>query len=133
MISVSGRNRDVLSPEEHEQRRVAAQAARDEIDAVLRKLGVPDESVALLRPYFDRQGWVTQIPTQRNKRMALLDLLAQRFVPGQLYSEARVNLIIGQFHPDWAALRRYLVDEQFLDRRDGMYWRAGGTFEVDRQ
>lgn len=29
-----------------------------------------------------------------------------------------------------AALRRYLVDEEFLHRRDGFYWRAGGTFEV---
>ena len=34
-------------------------------------------------------------------------------------------------HPDYAALRRYLVDEEFLHRRDGYYWRAGGTFAVD--
>ena len=30
-----------------------------------------------------------------------------------------------------AALRRYLVDEEFLERRQGFYWRAGGTFELD--
>jgi hypothetical protein len=30
------------------------------------------------------------------------------------------------FHPDFAALRRYLVDEGFLTREDGVYWRSGG-------
>ena len=43
------------------------------------------------------------------------------------YSEAMVNLILGQRHPDTAALRRYLVDEGFLDRSDGQYWRSGGS------
>ncbi|HEV7148233.1 MAG TPA: DUF2087 domain-containing protein [Pedococcus sp.] len=33
------------------------------------------------------------------------------------------------FHDDVAALRRYLVDEGFLDRRDGQYWRAGGSVD----
>jgi hypothetical protein len=29
------------------------------------------------------------------------------------------------------ALRRYMVEEELMDRRDGIYWRAGGTFELD--
>ena len=41
---------------------------------------------------------------------------SQRFEPGRRYSENMVNLIIGQVHPDTAALRRYLVDEGMLDR-----------------
>jgi hypothetical protein len=41
-----------------------------------------------------------------------------------------VNLMLGKWHADTAALRRYLVDEGFLDRADGVYWRAGGTVEV---
>ncbi|WP_235531297.1 DUF2087 domain-containing protein [Phycicoccus sp. Soil748] len=28
-----------------------------------------------------------------------------------------------------AALRRYLVEEGFMDRRDGRYWPAGGTVD----
>jgi len=31
---------------------------------------------------------------------------------------------------DTAALRRYLVDEGFLDREAGDYWRAGGSYDV---
>ena len=34
------------------------------------------------------------------------------------------------FHDDYAALRRYLVDEQFLTREANVYWRSGGTIEV---
>lgn len=36
----------------------------------------------------------------------------------------------GRCHDDFAALRRYLVDEGFLARRDGYYWRSGGTVHV---
>ena len=38
-----------------------------------------------------------------------------------------VNLMLGKWHADTAALRRYLVDEGFLDRESGVYWRVGGT------
>lgn len=39
---------------------------------------------------------------------------------------------LGRFNRDWSSLRRYLVDEGLLDRRDGMYWQIGGTFDVGR-
>ena len=61
------------------------------------------------------------------KRLVILDLLAQEFEPGRRYSEPMVNLMLGKWHADTAALRRYLVDEGFLDREAGEYWRSGGT------
>jgi hypothetical protein len=39
-----------------------------------------------------------------------------------------VNLMLAQVHPDTAALRRYLVDDGFMTRERGEYWRSGGTF-----
>jgi hypothetical protein len=36
-------------------------------------------------------------------------------------------LFLGALHADYAALRRYLVDEEFLSRSGGLYWRSGGT------
>ena len=80
---------------------------------------------------FVRDGRLTQIPTNRQKRLVVLDWLAQEFEPGTRYSEPMVNLILGKRHPDTAALRRYLVDEGLLDRAGGEYWRAGGTVELD--
>jgi hypothetical protein len=60
----------------------------------------------------------------------VLDFLAGRFEPGRVYAEPDVNAALAAVHPDHAALRRYMVDEGFLERRDGFYWRSGGTFEV---
>jgi hypothetical protein len=74
---------------------------------------------------------VRAIPRRRAVRLALLDLLANEFEPGRSYPEAEVNAVLERFHPDFCLLRRLLVDEQFLGRGDGLYWRTGGTFEVD--
>jgi hypothetical protein len=41
-----------------------------------------------------------------------------------------VNAVVGRFHPDHAALRRYLVDDGFLSRERGVYWRTGGRVDV---
>ncbi len=71
-------------------------------------------------------GRITQIPTSSAKRRVVLDWLAQEFEPGRRYSEQMVNLILGQRHPDPAALRRHLVDDGLLDRAEGRYWRSGG-------
>jgi hypothetical protein len=76
-------------------------------------------------------GRLLTIPARRYKRRVVLDWLAQEFEPGRTYDEAEVNGILLRHHPDFAALRRYLVEEEFMDRRHGRYWRAGGTFDVD--
>ncbi len=84
----------------------------------------------VLRAFVGADGRWSRIPAKRSKRLVLLDVAAQRFEPGQTYSEAEVNALLRAFHDDVAALRRYLVDEQFLDREDGRYWRIGGTVDV---
>jgi hypothetical protein len=98
---------------------VAARASAPESDEG-EEAGVP----------FFRNGRLTQIPARRSKRLLVLDRLAQDFEPGRHYSERMVNLMLGKYHPDTAALRRYLVDEGFLERERGEYWRAGGSFDV---
>jgi hypothetical protein len=77
---------------------------------------------------FVRDGRLVQIPTSRAKRLVVLDWLAQQFEPGVRYREQDVNAMLQRRHADFAALRRYLVDEEFLERGGGEYWRAGGTF-----
>ena len=88
----------------------------------------PPEVARVLRA-FVRGGRLLSIPAVRSKRLVVLDLLAQEFDPGVDYSEAQVNLVLGRWHADTAALRRYLVDEGFMDRARGRYWRVGGTVE----
>lgn len=72
-------------------------------------------------------GQIQTIPARQGRRRILLDVIAQAFEPGVRYSERRVSLFLRELHPDYAALRRYLVDEEFLSRSGGEYWRSGGT------
>lgn len=79
---------------------------------------------------FVQQGRLVTMPTKRAKRLVVLDHIAQSFELGVTYPEAEVNEVLGRFHDDYAALRRYLVDEQFLSRDGGVYWRSGGSVTV---
>jgi len=60
------------------------------------------------------------------KQLVMLERLAQEFELGIRYEERDVSFRLQIFHPDYAALRRYLVDEGLLTRADGVYWRSGG-------
>jgi hypothetical protein len=71
------------------------------------------------------------LPRRRAARLKILDQLAGQFEPGQRYPERTVNTVLGHFHPDYCVLRRYLVEEGFMERDSQFYWRAGGTFDVD--
>jgi hypothetical protein len=91
--------------------------------------GVPADTARVLRA-FVRDGRLVSIPAQHGKRLVVLDLLAQEFEPGERYSERQVNRMLRKWHDDTAALRRYLVDDGFLDRQAGEYWRSGGSVEI---
>jgi hypothetical protein len=74
------------------------------------------------------------LPSQRSKRLVVLERLALEFEPGERYVEPEVNAALGRFNPDHSTLRRALVDEGFLDREPAevagrstvVYWRSGG-------
>jgi len=76
---------------------------------------------------FIGNGRIETIPARQARRRQLLDVIAQAFEPGVRYSERSVSLFLRELHPDYAALRRYLVDQEFLSRSGGEYWRSGGT------
>lgn len=80
--------------------------------------------------FLSADGSLHTIPSKRSKLLVVLDHLAQAFEPGRTYPEAEVNRILERFHPDYAALRRYLVEDRFLTREAGQYWRSGGTVDV---
>ncbi|GAA6527202.1 DUF2087 domain-containing protein [Intrasporangium sp. DVR] len=82
---------------------------------------------AVLRAFVAADGSLTRIPTKIRKRLVVLDHVVQVFEPGERYDETTVNNRLRTFHADVAALRRYLVEEGFLDRAGGLYWRSGGS------
>lgn len=79
----------------------------------------------VLRSFFDEDGRLRTIPSQRKKRLIVLERLAEAFEPGRVYSEREVNLTIADFHDDFCTLRREMVDEHLMSREDGRYRRIG--------
>lgn len=79
---------------------------------------------------FVREGRIIAMPSRAAKRRLLLDCVAQAFEPGHRYPEAAVDDVLRALCDDHAALRRYLVDEGFLSRQSGIYWRTGGTVDL---
>ena len=86
---------------------------------------VDPQAAAVFRAFFV-DGRLTTMPARRSKRLIVLDHIARIFEPGVDYPETEVNVYLRAFHPDFAMLRRYLVDEGFLSRDHGRYWRTGG-------
>ena len=69
-------------------------------------------------------GKLKTIPAQRKKREVILRLLAERFETGRSYPEKDVNLIIAEYHDDFATLRRELISYKLLERQNGIYTRV---------
>lgn len=88
-----------------------------------------EDEEAVLRAFF-RNGRLTEIPAKESKRRIVLERVALEFELGVRYDERAVNAIVGRFLNDHASLRRYLVDEGFLTRERGEYWRTGGRVDV---
>jgi hypothetical protein len=86
----------------------------------------PDQARAsVLRSYLV-DGRLTSFPAARGKRRIVLEHIVAIFEPGVRYPEREVDAMLRAWHPDHAALRRYLVDEDLLARDAGVYWRIGG-------
>jgi hypothetical protein len=87
------------------------------------------EEVEVLSRFFEGSR-LKEIPASASKRLVVLERLVQEFEPGVRYDERTVNRILQLFHPDYAALRRYMVDHGLLTRAEGVYWRTGGRYDV---
>jgi len=90
---------------------------------------LPTSEEAVLRN-FVRDGRIVSMPAKRSRRLVLLNHVAQMFEVGVRYSESDVNHKLRNVHDDYAALRRYLIDEDFMSRERGEYWRSGGSVDT---
>ena len=82
-----------------------------------------DSDERVLAGFLDDAGRLKVIPAARRKRTVILRWLARQFEPDRRYTEAEVNALIQERHPDSATLRRELIGHAMLARESGMYWR----------
>lgn len=78
----------------------------------------------VLGDFLTPEGRLKTLPSQNKKLLVVLRYVLENFKPGERYPEKQVNEILRQFYDDPASLRRYLVDNQMLQREQGIYWRT---------
>jgi predicted DNA-binding protein YlxM (UPF0122 family) len=76
----------------------------------------------VLRDYLEG-GRLKSWPHKWKKRQVILRYLLDQFEQGRRYSEREVNEIIGRVHPDFATLRREMIDTGLMARERDVYWR----------
>lgn len=80
------------------------------------------EQAKVLRAFFDGER-LASIPAQHAKRRTVLRHLAETAFEADIeYPEKELNMILALRHADVASLRRYLIEERFMARRNSIYW-----------
>lgn len=69
-----------------------------------------------IKDRFFKDGKLVQIPKKEKMKVGLFDELIKAFERHREYKEKEVNGILKEIYPDYALLRRYLVDYQYLRR-----------------
>ena len=67
---------------------------------------------------------IKELPSRHKKRLVVLKWLANQFEVGARYSEPEISGRLEHYNPDYASLRRYLVDYGLMEREKGVYWRT---------
>jgi len=69
-------------------------------------------------------GRLRALPAQLKKRKVVLGHIAQRFAPDRTYTEREVNDVLRALNDDVASIRRELIDNKLMVRRNGVYRRT---------
>jgi hypothetical protein len=88
---------------------------------------VPDDPAyeAKVRRAYLREGRLVTLPARERKRRVILRFLVEEVFPdASPMDEPEVNARLAVWHPDVAALRRYLVDAGLVARSGMTYRRA---------
>jgi DNA-binding CsgD family transcriptional regulator len=85
-----------------------------------------EEREKILRTYFPQglSGSLKELPAKEKRKIIVLKAIAGRFERVRRYSEKEVNEVLKAAHPDFATLRRYMIEYGFMDREAdcSAYW-----------
>lgn len=76
------------------------------------------ERKSVLTNYFKQglDGPLETFPSKEKRKIIILQHIMKRFDPNQIYTERQVNDVLKKIHPDFATLRRYLIEYGFMER-----------------
>ena len=101
--------------------RMAHEQAGESAETFIRPAWATAEEGRVLHAFLDGDRLLS-IPAQHSKRLVVLRYLAETaFERKRKYPEKEVNQLLAVRNPDAASLRRYLVDEGFMSRKNSVY------------
>lgn len=59
---------------------------------------------------------LTAIPKKEKSKLEVLDEIIKLFEKKRIYDEKEINEVLKNIYPDFAILRRYMVDYKYLNR-----------------
>lgn len=78
---------------------------------------------------FVENGRLKTLPARQKKQRIIMKWVANHFEFNVRYPEAELNEKLKQLHPDFASLRRYLIDHKLMAREKNIYWRIKTDFK----
>jgi DNA-binding transcriptional ArsR family regulator len=104
-----------------ELHRLGREQSGDATEPMTKPPWATPEEARTLNAFFDGDRLVS-IPAQHGKRLTVLRYLAETvFERKRKYPEKEVNQLLALRNPDSASLRRYLVDEGYMTRKNSVY------------
>ncbi|MCH1627563.1 metalloregulator ArsR/SmtB family transcription factor [Fredinandcohnia quinoae] len=79
------------------------------------------ERHVLLQNFLTPEGRLKTIPSQKKKRIIILEHIVRGLVIGKKYSEKELNEHIKKYHDDFATIRREFIMNHFMYRENGIY------------
>ena len=98
----------LLDAQAHEHRRQSASSLTDPRAEAFR--------AKTLRTFMS-EGRLVAIPAKRKALVVVLLEVLKAFDIDRIYGEKEVNTILSAFHPDFARMRRELIDYRYLGRK----------------
>ncbi|MCM3742622.1 DUF2087 domain-containing protein [Sporosarcina luteola] len=84
------------------------------------------EREKVLKNYFGKglDGPLATFPSKDKRKYIIAQEIIKRFEVGKVYLEKEINEILKEIHPDFATIRRFLIDYSFMNRSDDgkEYW-----------
>ncbi len=107
--------------------------AEETLPAITAQVNMDAYDQKVIRNYTNADGTVKALPSQQKKLIAILRYVSRRLEPGKRYSEKEISQVLEKYHPDYAFLRRSLIEYKMMERENGggAYWlaEAGEGFE----
>ena len=100
--------------------------AEDTLPAVTEHVNMDAYDQKVIRNYTNPDGTVKALPSQQKKLIAILRYVSRDLEPERKYSEKEISQILEKYYPDYAFLRRSLIEFNIMERENGggAYWLA---------